>query len=115
MSGSADGPVIQIGNLGPSVRTALAGLPPVPAEFTGREADLAEIADVLRPESTATTVAIHGLAGVGKTTVALKAAHEAITAGWFPGGALFIDLQGYSERRTEPVDALSIFLQALGE
>ena len=41
--------------------------------------------------------AVAGLAGVGKTALAIQAAHAAREAGWFPGGVLFIDLHGYDD------------------
>ncbi|ONF74987.1 hypothetical protein AVR91_0200225, partial [Amycolatopsis keratiniphila subsp. keratiniphila] len=101
-----------------AVPAALAGLPPANADFTGRTADLSRIADVLRPSPEGAPVAVSsvaGLAGVGKTTLAVKSAHDAVGAGWFPGGALFVDMQGYSAgNRLDPGEALSMLLQALG-
>ncbi|MCR3750402.1 tetratricopeptide repeat protein [Lentzea californiensis] len=85
------------------------GLPPVAAEFTGRAADLSAVAAALG--SPQPLVVSTGLAGVGKTTLAVKAAHAA--AGRFPGGVLFIDLHGYSTP-VEPQTALATFLTALG-
>ena len=41
--------------------------------------------------------AVAGLAGVGKTALAVQAGHAARQAGWFPGGVLFIDLHGYDD------------------
>ena len=56
-------------------RLSSAGLlPQRPAEFVGRREELVEIADSL--ESTAVTI-LHGMRGVGKTTLALEAAHRA--------------------------------------
>jgi tetratricopeptide (TPR) repeat protein len=41
-------------------------------------------------------VTVAGLPGIGKTALALHVAHEAVfVRGWFPGGALFVDLRGY--------------------
>ncbi|MEV6906189.1 tetratricopeptide repeat protein [Amycolatopsis sp. NPDC051071] len=104
--------------LGGSAPTALAGIPPVNADFTGRTTDLARIADALRPSPDSVPVvvsAVAGLAGVGKTTLAVKSAHDAVSAGWFPGGVLFVDMRGYSaDNRLDPGEALSVFLQALG-
>jgi predicted ATPase len=88
---------------------ALDGLPPVAADFTGRSADLATVAAAL--DSPQPVVVSTGLAGVGKTALAVKAAHDA--AGRFPGGVLFIDLQGYGTR-VEPLTGLATFLGALG-
>ncbi|CCH34288.1 hypothetical protein BN6_70530 [Saccharothrix espanaensis DSM 44229] len=95
----------------------MAGLPPVDV-FTGRAEALAGLADALRPKDDAVPVvlsAVAGLAGVGKMTLAVRAAHDAVAAGWFPGGVLFVDLQGYDpQHRVTPEIALSVFLRALG-
>ncbi|MEU0645995.1 tetratricopeptide repeat protein, partial [Streptomyces umbrinus] len=57
-----------------------------------------------------------GLAGVGKTELAVQTAVRARReAGWFPGGVLFVDLFGYdTERRLTPEQALDGLLHALG-
>ncbi|WP_143022861.1 ATP-binding protein [Lentzea jiangxiensis] len=95
--------------------TALAGLPPVDVGFTGRSADLALLAEALRSPQPVVVSTIMGLAGIGKTTLAIKAAHDAVAAGLFSGGVLFIDMQGYSDEiKVEPRIALSVFLQAMG-
>ena len=69
---------------------ALAQLPPVVVGFTGREAELAQITALVDPAGDAGVVvsAVAGLAGVGKTALAVQAAHAAREAGWFPGGVL---------------------------
>jgi hypothetical protein len=46
--------------------------------------------------------AVAGLAGVGKTTLAVAAGHAARRRGWYRGGVLFIDLHGYDDQRTPP-------------
>ena len=95
--------------------TALAGLPSVDAGFTGRNADLALLAEALRSPWPVVVSIVMGLAGVGKTTLAIKAAHDAVDSGLFTGGVLFVDMQGYStEMRVEPQTALLAFLHALG-
>ena len=58
--------------------------------------------------------AVAGLAGVGKTTLAVQAGHAAGERGWFGGGVLFIDLHGYDEAPVEPGQALDALLRALG-
>lgn len=95
-------------------------LPPAPPYFTGRERPLTEVMEWLDPDrehATATVVvsAVAGMGGVGKTALALHAAHQARGRRWFPGGILFADLRGYSphlDRNTHAV--VDLFLHALG-
>jgi tetratricopeptide (TPR) repeat protein len=97
--------------------TALAQLPPVTAGFTGRDAELAVLVGLLDPAGAAEPVvvaAVGGLAGVGKTTLAVQAGHAAMKRGWFSGGVLFVDLHGYNEAPVEPGQALDALLRALG-
>jgi tetratricopeptide (TPR) repeat protein len=96
---------------------ALAQLPPRPTVLTGRDSELREIQQVLRPASQHGTVvvsAVGGIPGVGKTALALAAGHEARDGGLFRGGALFIDLHGYDAVKVEPHEALDALLRALG-
>ena len=58
--------------------------------------------------------AMAGLAGVGKTALAIQAAHLAQRRGWYDGGVLFIDLHGYDETSVDPAQALDTLLRALG-
>ena len=97
--------------------TALAQLPPQIAGFTGRDGELAVLVGLLDPEQSAEPVvisAVTGLAGVGKTTLAVEAGHAALARGWFAGGVLFIDLHGYDNRPVESGQALDALLRALG-
>ena len=97
--------------------TALAQLPPEVTGFTGRDGELAVLAGLLDPAGVAGPVvvsAVAGLAGVGKTTLAVAAGHAAQRRGWFGGGVLFIDLHGYDEASVEPGQALDALLRALG-
>ena len=98
------------------VPVALAELPPVVAGFTGRDDELAVLAKLLDPAGTAGSVvsAVAGLAGVGKTTLAVEAGHAARRRGWFAGGVLFVDLHGYDEAPVQPTQALDALLRALG-
>jgi tetratricopeptide (TPR) repeat protein len=101
----------------PSAPTALSQLPPEVRGFTGRDAELAVLAGLLDPDATAGPVAVSavaGLAGVGKTTLAVEAGHAAVQHGWFGGGVLFIDLHGYDEAPVKPSQALDALLRALG-
>jgi len=87
--------------------------------FTGRGAEverLVELADeASNPGGGAIVIsAIDGMAGVGKTALAVHVAHR--VAKLFPDGQLFVDLQGY-DPRAEPVstvDALALLLRSLG-
>ncbi|MEY9210561.1 hypothetical protein ABH917_000007 [Thermobifida halotolerans] len=93
---------------------ARVGLPSPEAGFTGREAELAQVLDVLDPtqEAGVGVVVSAGMGGVGKTALALVAGHTALERGWV-AGALFVDLHGY----TTPVDgdrAVHALLQVLG-
>jgi tetratricopeptide (TPR) repeat protein len=126
--GTFHGPVLQGGSFtgttfviqqAPAAPVALGQLPPPAAGFTGREAELAQVATLLDPaaKATAGTVvvsAVAGLAGVGKTALAVQAAYAAVSSGWFPGGVLFIDLHGYDEAPVQPGQVLDSLLRALG-
>ena len=95
---------------------ALAQLPAATAGFTGRDGELAVLAGLLDPSGAAGPVlvsAVAGLAGVGKTTLAVQAGHAALERGWFGGGVLFLNLHGYDEAPVEPGQALDAALRAL--
>jgi DNA-binding SARP family transcriptional activator/tetratricopeptide (TPR) repeat protein len=88
-------------------------LPAPPHQFTGRTTELAVIEQV-HDASTVVISAIDGMAGVGKTALAVHAAHR-IGVG-YPDGQLFIDLHGYTEGvgPVEPGEALDRMLRVLG-
>lgn len=88
-------------------------LPADPAGFVGREEEVRAIVTALRggPGAPVASV-VTGTAGVGKTTVAVHAAHE--LAGDFPDGHLYIDLRGFDPTPALPArDVLGRFLRAL--
>jgi DNA-binding SARP family transcriptional activator len=100
---------------GPAVPRELPG--PVP-QFTGRAAELADLTGMLeragaqRPR-TLVISAIAGMAGVGKTALALQWAHQ--VADRFPDGQLHVNLRGYDPGQPMPAaDALAGFLRSLG-
>ena len=95
-------------------------LPAGTAAFTGRQDELAMLADLAsgvagRSQPGVVTIsAVNGMAGIGKTALAIHAAH--LLAGQFPDGQLFADLHGYTSD-LEPMpagDALDWFLRCLG-
>ncbi|MPY32969.1 tetratricopeptide repeat protein [Streptomyces adustus] len=92
-------------------------LPTDLAMFTGRRSQL-EGFDALLPHQehprTALIGLISGMAGAGKTTLAVHWAHR--IAHRFPDGSLYVNLRGYdpSASRMEPGEAIETFLVALG-
>jgi DNA-binding SARP family transcriptional activator/Flp pilus assembly protein TadD len=79
-----------------------AQLPADLATFTGRGADLGQLPDPQEFAGAMVVAAIDGMAGVGKTTLAVHWAHR--IAGHFPDGHFFIDLHSHSGD-LEPVTA----------
>ncbi len=78
-------------------------LPPMPAEFTGREEQLQQVLDTLAEHKGAAISGLTGMGGIGKTALGLVAAYE--IAGQYPEAQIFLDLKGVTEPLT-PVDAL---------
>ncbi|MUN38683.1 tetratricopeptide repeat protein [Actinomadura litoris] len=79
-------------------------------DFTGREAELAAVLAAVEADR---VVALDGMAGVGKTCLAVRAAHRLAAA--YPDAQLYVDLHGFTAGR-EPLDpdaALRTLLAAL--
>jgi tetratricopeptide (TPR) repeat protein/transcriptional regulator with XRE-family HTH domain len=93
-------------------------LPPDTAAFIGREEELALIAGPTAPASGPGGViaigAIDGMPGVGKTALAVHAAH--LLAGRFPDRQLFVSLHGHTPDQdpVAPQDALAGLLTGAG-
>ncbi|AZP23549.1 tetratricopeptide repeat protein [Streptomyces aquilus] len=58
--------------------------------------------------------AVSGLGGIGKTSLAVYAARQAVRNGWFPGGTLFVDFRGYDDDPVTADQALVALLDGLG-
>jgi tetratricopeptide (TPR) repeat protein/transcriptional regulator with XRE-family HTH domain len=93
-------------------------LPRDVAAFTGRQAELAQLMGTLAGTAADGGVvgihAIGGMAGVGKTTFAVHAAHR--LAGNFPDGQFFLPLHAHTagQRPVDPADALASLLLTAG-
>jgi tetratricopeptide (TPR) repeat protein len=97
--------------------TRPAQLPADLPTFTGRRSELAQVLALGATEASARTVvisAIGGMAGIGKTTLAVHWAHQ--VADGFPDGQLYLNLRGFdpSGQVMTPTDALQTMLGALG-
>jgi tetratricopeptide (TPR) repeat protein/transcriptional regulator with XRE-family HTH domain len=83
--------------------------------FTGREPELARLlADVAADTEPPGIHAIDGMAGIGKTTLAVHAAHR--LADRFPDGQFFLPLHAHTPGRepVTPADALASLLLTVG-
>ncbi|WP_030441782.1 AfsR/SARP family transcriptional regulator [Actinoplanes subtropicus] len=103
-------------SLSPGRRTSRNDLPGDIADFTGREPELRRLLAALdaAPPTAAVVLAVDGMAGVGKSTLAVHLAHR--LAARYPDGRLFLDLHAHSEGRPpdDPAAALDVLLRALG-
>ncbi|MEU6483693.1 BTAD domain-containing putative transcriptional regulator [Streptomyces sp. NPDC046887] len=90
-----------------------AQLPRDIADFTGRSEEVRSVVDGLTAGSgyAAPVVVVSGTTGVGKSTLAVHAAHRVCDA--FPDGQLYADLRGPDEVPKDPVAVLSSFLRSL--
>jgi tetratricopeptide (TPR) repeat protein len=109
--------------MGPASLPVPRELPCAPGDFTGREEELARVRALLegalgeaaggraRP---VVISAIDGMAGIGKSALALQAAHE--VAERFPDGQLYVDLRGASPGAVPlaPLEGLGRMLRSLG-
>ncbi|MFI0404459.1 BTAD domain-containing putative transcriptional regulator [Actinomadura sp. 3N508] len=90
-------------------------------EFTGREAELRalnRLADGAggNGDTALTVIAIEGMAGVGKTRLAVRAAHQIGSRGRFGAVQLWADLRAMDPEApaADPAEVLETFLRQLG-
>jgi len=111
-------PVRGPGPRGGSAAVATRTLPRDISGFTGRAGELARLtAGLAGTAAMGGVVGIHaigGMAGIGKTTLAVHAAHR--LAGQFPDGQIFLPLHAHTpgQRPVDPADALASLLRAAG-
>ncbi|WP_433496318.1 AfsR/SARP family transcriptional regulator [Sphaerimonospora sp. CA-214678] len=112
-------PTIEVSTEPPiSVPSVPGMLPTDIADFTGRVQQVREIRERLiggpdRPARFAVpVVVVVGKAGIGKSTIAVHAAHSVTEH--FPDGQLFANLHGGVSRPISPMQVLERFLRVLG-
>ncbi|MET7479659.1 BTAD domain-containing putative transcriptional regulator [Streptomyces sp. NPDC005648] len=94
---------------------SLSTLPYDLADFTGREEELRTLLrHAAEPCEGTRIVAVDGMGGSGKTSLAVRAAHQ--LAEQYPDGRLCFDLRGYSpgEEPLQPTAVLGALLRTLG-
>jgi DNA-binding SARP family transcriptional activator len=93
-----------------------AELPAAPDGFAGRDATLTRLDELIaRPAGSAVgpVVVVAGVAGVGKTALAVHWGHRAVSR--YPDGQVFIDLRGFHPGEPVPPDeALGRLLRTFG-
>jgi tetratricopeptide (TPR) repeat protein/transcriptional regulator with XRE-family HTH domain len=115
LQGSPDGEQSQAGHARAVVPRQL---PRLVRPFVGREAELAALTGLLDHAATSAPAAvvisaINGMAGIGKTALAVRWAHQ--VAGRFPDGQLYVNLRGFhpSGKPMSSAAAVRGFLDAL--
>jgi tetratricopeptide (TPR) repeat protein len=88
--------------------TPLFQLPPPPADFTGRAAELAELRAAIEKGGVHIS-GLQGQGGVGKTALSLKLAAE--LAPNYPDAQIYLDLKGVSEKPLTAAEAMSHVLR----
>ena len=105
------------GQAGPAIPRP-SQLPADIGDFTGREAHVTHLSGMLLQEESASSpgavriAVVAGAAGLGKTTLAVHAAHQ--VRALFPDGQLYVDLFGATAQPAAPGEVLARFLRDLG-
>ncbi|MEV6606641.1 BTAD domain-containing putative transcriptional regulator [Kutzneria sp. NPDC051319] len=92
-----------------------AQLPADVADFTGRTALVKKLTAMLTPRTHRTApprALVAGIGGVGKTALAVHAAHQVRQD--YPDGQLYVNLRGAGPDAADPLNVLSAFLRAFG-
>ncbi|MEU1122640.1 BTAD domain-containing putative transcriptional regulator [Streptomyces sp. NPDC005899] len=103
----------------PAQPLAVCTLPEPLPDFTGRQRELTELLGYARAsdagDRSTVVVAVDGMGGSGKTSLAVWAAHQ--LADRFPDGQLYVDLRGFTPGEQPPVPpgaALDHLLRSFG-
>lgn len=98
----------------PAVTTTTpAQLPADVIDFAGRTDELAALSALAQAAEGSTVTVLTGTAGVGKTALAVRWAHQ--MADGYPDGQLYVNLRGHApDRPVRPIEALAWFIGALG-
>jgi diguanylate cyclase (GGDEF)-like protein len=100
-----------------NLAASMCRLPPYVPDFTGRDAEVAELVELARQAAAGSpagvsVASVYGQPGVGKTVLAVHLAHA--LAEHFPDGQWYLDMLGTDNRPLDPTDALGRLLAALG-
>jgi transcriptional regulator with XRE-family HTH domain len=104
-----------LADAGPRGTIGFSGLPPATRYFVGRASERARIGTALLDrDSGAAACVLHGMAGAGKTALALHAARD--VQAQLPDGCLFLDLNSDTAGSggVTSAEALNRLLRALG-
>ncbi|MFF5480349.1 ATP-binding protein [Streptomyces sp. NPDC012935] len=126
-AGAVFGHLVQVGTLqgdiaireSPRVQVVPQQVPPANPRFTGRANEQAAMSDVWAHRETGlggtpSIVAIDGMGGIGKTSLAVHWAHR--NAAEFPDGSFYVNLRGFDPQlpAVEPQSAINELLNSLG-
>ncbi|WP_055549431.1 BTAD domain-containing putative transcriptional regulator [Streptomyces sp. NBRC 110028] len=98
----------------PAVREPGNTLPRDVRDFTGRTSELRILlTPSAAPATSLPLTVIHGMPGVGKTALAIRAANG--LCGAYPAGQFYVDLHAYGgQQPCDPAEALAVLLHASG-
>jgi hypothetical protein len=88
---------------------------PLSCGFVRRDQELGTLLALLDPRHSEASagIVVSGMAGVGKTALARQAARTAVGRGWFPGGAVIVDLHGYDPEPIAQVASEQVYVSLL--
>ncbi|MBN1399415.1 MAG: tetratricopeptide repeat protein, partial [Anaerolineae bacterium] len=93
----------------PAAPLPLHQLPPPPADFVGREEELRELLDAVQ-QGGARLLAIRGLGGMGKTSLALMLGEQLEPL--YPDAQLYIEMRGTEAQPLAPAEAMAQVVRA---